>query len=151
MGNDVKESILTEISKIDDLINFIKPLLKMGKSKEFVQIELIAIAMTLHSFYNGLERISSLFLDKFNDFIPSDSQWHKTLLKVMFGLNSKNINFIRSDLQNTVENYLSFRHLVRNIYCTELVWDRMKMLAENLEETWTMIKSDFESLLERSL
>jgi len=139
----IKESINSEIVKINNLIIFIKPLVDLSKFIEPEQKEIIIIAMAIHSFYTGIEKIGLLYFESIKN-IPRDNQWHKALLNKMFSENHNNIGLIRQGLRENIENYLAFRHLVRNLYCTDLKWDKMKILVENLEDTWEMIKSDFE-------
>ena len=39
---------------------------------------------------------------------------------------------------------MSFRHFIRHSYSSELEWDDMKELVENINELWGKIKTDFE-------
>jgi hypothetical protein len=61
-----------------------------------------------------------------------------------FGTNSNNIKIIRDDIKKQLENYLSFRHLIRHSYSSELDWNRMGPLIKEIESIWTIIKTDFE-------
>ena len=60
MDNTLKTKLLFEISQIDKLLNDSKPLLDLYKIKTPDFIEMSAGAMTLHSFYNGVENILTL-------------------------------------------------------------------------------------------
>jgi len=53
----LETKILFEISQIDKLINDCKPLLDLCNLKRPDFIEMSAVAMVLHSFYNGIENI----------------------------------------------------------------------------------------------
>ena len=150
MDNNTKEKILHEISYLNNFINTSKPLLNFCKINEPNFTEITALAMILHAFYNGVESIFLLILKSRNEIVPSDGHWHKGLFDIMFGKNSMKTAFIREDLKNMLRQYLDFRHFIRHSYSTILVWGEMKNLVENLEETWTMIKSDFERMMEEN-
>ena len=150
MDNNAKEKMEYEISRIEKLMGDAKPLLDLCKHKKPDFIEITAAAQVLHSFYNGVENISVLFLKNIHEKIPQDMGWHKTLFESIFGENSKNIVLIRRDLKPQLQKYMYFRHFIRHSYSSELNWDEMETLVQNLEETWGKIKSDFELFIESS-
>ena len=51
-----------EVSRIEKLLSDVEPLLKLCRLKEPDIIEISATAQVLHSFYNGIESILTLFL-----------------------------------------------------------------------------------------
>jgi hypothetical protein len=67
-----------------------------------------------------------------------------------FGTNSKNIKIIRNDIKKKLENYLSFRHLIRHSYSSELDWNRMGPLIKEIESIWKIIKTDFEIFIKNN-
>ena len=148
MDKNAKEKIMYEISRIDKLINDVNPLLKLCKLKNPDIIEITAAAQVLHSFYNGIESVVVLILKSIGEKIPNDIGWHKKLFEITYGDNSKNAIIIRNDLKKKMEKYLYFRHFIRHSYSSELKWDEMEILINNLEEIWAMIKSDFEQFVE---
>ena len=147
MDNNVKEKIKHEICRIDKLIRDAKPLLDLCKIKEPDFVEITATAQILHSFYNGVESVAVLFLKSIDERIPNDSKWHKTLFEIIFGSNSKNITILRNDIKDKIEKYMYFRHFIRHSYSSELDWNEMKPLVNNLSEIWETIKIDFESFI----
>ncbi|MCL2063652.1 MAG: hypothetical protein FWG98_04705 [Candidatus Cloacimonetes bacterium] len=149
MNNDTFHAINKEISRLEQLLNVAKPFLESCNYRE-KDFELLSTAsMTIQSFYNGVESISLLLLKLIGDSIQKDIKWHRTLFEAMFGNNSKKISFIRIDLRMSMDSFLGFRHVGRYTYATELKWEKMKMLVVNLEDTWNMVKADFELLLKR--
>ena len=150
MINNSKDRIMKEISRIDDLINVAKPFLHSCQFRK-IDFEVISTAaMTMHSFYNGIDSIGVLILKIFGDNTDKDKKWHKYMVEALFGANSLNRNILRKELFIQVVTFMSFRHVARNTYATELKWEKMKILVYNLEETWTMIKSDFEKIIEEN-
>jgi hypothetical protein len=150
LDENVKIKIKHEISRIDKLINDAKPLLDLCKIKTPDFVEITATAQILHSFYNGVESVVILFFKNNGIKLPNDIHWHKTLFGMIFGQNSKNIKLIRDELKNLMEEYLSYRHFIRHSYSSELKWNVMEPLVKNLEETWKMVKEDFEIIMENN-
>jgi hypothetical protein len=150
LDNSLKEKIKHEICRIEKLINDSKPLLDLCKIKTPDFIEVTASAQILHSFYNGVESVVIFFLKGINEEIPNDSRWHKTLLEKTFGLNSKNVIILREDIKEQMEKYMYFRHFIRHSYSSELKWSEMETLIKNLEETWKIVKNDFELFIKNN-
>jgi hypothetical protein len=61
-----------------------------------------------------------------------------------FGTNSKSLKIIRDDVKKKLENYLLFRHFIRHSYSSELDWNEMGPLINGIEDTWKIVKADFE-------
>jgi hypothetical protein len=150
LDENIKRKINHEISRIEKLINDAKPLLDLCKIKTPDFIEITASAQILHSFYNGVESVITLLLKSVNEEIPNDGRWHKTLLEISFGSNSRNIIIFREDIKERIEKYMYFRHFIRHSYSSELEWTEMETLIKELEEIWKIIRSDFESFLENN-
>ncbi|MCL2126743.1 MAG: hypothetical protein FWH38_00690 [Treponema sp.] len=143
MDESIKIKIEHEISRIDKLLNDVKPLLDLCKLKEPDIIEMTASAQVLHSFYNGIENIIVLFFKYMNEKLPNDNKWHKTLFEMAYGDNLKNIKIFRNEIKKKMEDYLLFRHFIRHSYSSELKWNQMKPLVIGINEIWEMVKIDF--------
>ena len=150
MDNNVKEKIEYEISRIEKLLYYAKPLLDLCKTREPDFVEITATAQILHSFYNGVESVVILFLKSINEKVPNDSRWHKTLFEITFGQNSQNIAILRPDIKEQMEKYMYFRHFIRHSYSSELKWNEMEPLVKNLEEIWETIKIDFKLFIKNN-
>ena len=151
MDEVFKIKIEHEISRIDKLLSDVDPLLKLCKLREKPEIiEITAAAQVLHSFYNGIESIIVLFLKNMDEKIPNDFRWHKTLLEMMFGANSKDKKILNENIKNNLENYLSFRHFIRHSYSSELDWKIMGPLVKEIGNIWNSIKHDFRLFMENN-
>ena len=147
----VKIKIEHEISRIDKLLVDVKPLLDLCKIKEEPDIiEMTAAAQVLHSFYNGVESVIVLFFKYMNEKLPNDLRWHKTLFEMAFGTNSKSIKIIRDDIKKKLEKYLLFRHFIRHAYSSELDWNEMGPLINEIENIWEIVKADFKIFIENN-
>ena len=147
MDKIIKIKIEHEISRIDKALDSLKPLLDLCKIKEPDIIEMTAAAQVLHSFYNGIESIIVLIFKYIDEELPNDLKWHKTLFEMSFGNNSKHIKIINDDIKNELEKYLLFRHFIRHAYSSELDWNEMGQLVNEIENIWKIIKNDFEKFL----
>jgi hypothetical protein len=147
LDNAAKTKVEREISLINEELSASSPLIKLCKSRVPDFIEMRAMAQILHSFYNGVEKTIVLILRNINEKLPNDYMWHKTLLDIALGQNSRKFKIFRDDLRDMLEDYLAFRHFIRHSYSYQLKWERMSHLVENLEDTWMQIKLDFESFM----
>lgn len=75
------------------------------------------MALNLHGFYSGLERILERLAETVDGSLPKGENWHQALLVQM----SKEVTGIRPaviSLQTLkrLDEYRGFRHVVRNVY-----------------------------------
>jgi hypothetical protein len=76
-----------------------------------------SVALNLHGFYSGLERIFTLIAETIDGSVPQGENWHLLLLQQM----TKEIPRVRpaviSDaVGERLNEYRGFRHVVRNVY-----------------------------------
>ena len=150
MDKTAKTKIEHEILRIDKSIVSVKPLLDLCKIKDPDIIEITAVAQVLHSFYNGVESIIILLFKCVNEKLPNGLIWHKTLFEMSFGNNSRNVKIINDDIKNDLEKYLLFRHYIRHSYGSELDWNEMRPLVKEIENTWKVIKNNFEEFIKNN-
>ena len=150
MDDSAKVKIRHEISRIERLLNDASPLIKLCNLKEPDFIEMTAMAQILHSFYNGIESVILLILKNINEKLPNDYKWHKTLFDIAFGQNSTNFRLFHEETKELLEEYLSFRHFIRHSYSSELKWKDMKILVENIEDIWKIIRANFENFVQNN-
>ena len=143
MPEKLSNKIKIEIDQINNLLDYHNTLFVSLKKREPDSTEITAIGSILHSFYNGIERIFNLIAKHFDRFMPTSSQWHKELLKVMKTETNKRPAVIKEITYQTLLNYLGFRHFFRNSYDYMLDWEELKNLLYPLYENWKMIQDDF--------
>jgi len=148
MTQETVLKIKFEISQVDMMINETEPLLKLVQNKIPDKIEIAALGLFLHSFYNGIENILKFIVKEEHGKLPSGIKWHKELLDLCFiEINGKSRLF-REKVKTILDDYLSFRHLIRNTYSYKLNWDRMEKLVLELEENWNIIKTEILNYIE---
>jgi len=88
------------------------------------------VALNLHGFYSGLERIFERIASAVDGSIPSGSNWHRELLNQMsIEVPGVRPSVITGVLKENLEEYLGFRHVIRNVYTHHLNPDKMKNLV----------------------
>ena len=105
-----------------------------------------SVALNLHSFYNGLERVFVIITRQLDPAFPSGSRWHRDLLEQM----AKEIPEVRpavlsTETLNLLDDFLAFRHLIRSLYAFDLAPERLKHLLDRLPEALSYAKSDLEN------
>ena len=148
---DLISDISSEIEKIEELFKSYTSLLLKSKKKNPNFIELNALAMFLHSFYNGLENIFTLIAKKFDERMPSSERWHIELLEQMAKVTEKREKIVITDKTcEDLKEYLGFRHFTRHAYALDINWELMKDLILNInkmkENIITELKLFIESL-----
>jgi len=78
------------------------------------------LALKLHNFYTGCERIFRLVASELNGAVPSGYDWHKRLLDRMSVERNGRPVIVTRGTARRLEEYLAFRHVVRNVYGFEL-------------------------------
>ncbi len=91
------------------------------------------IALLLHSYYNGVERIFYVVAQSIDKSVPQGEDWHQQLLTQMT-LPIPNIRpaLIGEQAYEELNEFRGFRHVVRSNYAFDLEPERVVALAEKL-------------------
>ena len=82
-------------------------------------------------FYNCCERIFRRIISDINGGFVRDESWHKALLyRMTIEIKGIRPKVISEDLAAELDDYLSFRHVFRNIYGFELKGERLDRLVD---------------------
>lgn len=110
-------------------------------------------ALNLHDFYSGLERIFSHIAATVDDSLPAGHDWHRNLLRQMgISISQLRPQVLTQDSIKALDEYLAFRHVVRNIYAFQFNPERIERLVLGLSLVFSMIHTDLElfaSLIEQ--
>lgn len=102
-----------------------------------------SVALNLHAFYSGLERIFEKLASTIDRTVPSAANWHQELLMQMqTEIPSIRPAVISSLLKESLEEYRGFRHVVRNVYAYHLKPEKLKILVGNLESTFRLASEE---------
>jgi len=139
------ENELDELDKVVEKIN------SGWERIENTYDELIldSIALNLHDYYAGLERIFELIATEIDDNIPQGESWHQDLLNQMkISIKKVRPQVISKEIANKLDEYRGFRHIVRNVYTFNLSKERIKPLVKNLSPLKEEIRKDIEEFID---
>lgn len=111
------------------------------------------VALNLHGFYSGLERIFLMVAETLDGTVPQGENWHQLLLQQM----AKDVPGVRpavisTEGQRNLDEYRGFRHVVRNVYTFHFDPDRLEKLVAGAPGVLGGIKPEllaFASFLEQ--
>lgn len=141
IATDINNEI-NKMSVLETQIQFIQE--QIPKNPELSAIFWESLALKLHNFYTGCERIFQIIASELNGGVPSGYDWHRRLLNRMTTPHGYRPSVLTSENAHLLEEYLAFRHVVRNIYGFELDPSRVERLANNYYQTWLVFKQDLE-------
>jgi hypothetical protein len=105
------------------------------------------LALKLHNFYTGCERIFQTVVSELNGAPPSGFDWHRRLLERMGAAWGGRPAVLSAVSVEGLREYLAFRHVVRNIYGFELDVERIADLLGRYPEVWRQVEADFERFI----
>jgi hypothetical protein len=104
-------------------------------------------AYKLHNFYTGCERIFQIAASELNGALPTGYDWHKRLLERMALPHEGRPPLISTQTAQSLEKYLAFRHVVRNIYGYELETKRVAQLVEQQGTVWQQFETEVRTFI----
>ncbi len=111
------------------------------------------MALNLHGFYAGIEQVFEDIARTLEGGVPAGANWHQALLlQVASEVADIRPAVIRGDTRQCLDEYRSFRHIVRNVYTFNLRPGRLTELVAGLGACQTAVArdlSEFAALLER--
>lgn len=111
------------------------------------EIELAALAATLHSFYTGVENIFKRIAVELDDDPIQGDSWHRNLLLRMKAPSAHRPALLSPELHDLLNEYLRFRHVFRNAYSFDLDWRKMSPLVLRLENTYQEVQKSLDDFL----
>ncbi len=113
-----------------------------------------SVALNLHGFYTGLERIFERIANLIDGTVPEGEDWHrKLLLQMSTELPGIRPAVISDASRDALEEYRGFRHVARNIYTFNLNPAKIEHLVLGARGHFTQIKAEilgFAGFLESS-
>jgi hypothetical protein len=104
-----------------------------------------SVALNLHDFYGGLERIFELIAESLDGVKPVGANWHQELLRqIAVEIPKIRPAVIDVDLRKELDDYRAFRHIVRNVYTHNFLPEKMKPLVEKIDDIYSKLKEQLE-------
>jgi hypothetical protein len=102
-----------------------------------------SVALSLHDFYAGLERIFQQIGSTVDGSIPTGREWHRDLLRQM----GADVSELRPPVLSTkmvqaLDEYMRFRHVVRNIYAFQFDPERIERLVNHMRPTFARAQDE---------
>ena len=137
---ELRDDLTRENRRLEQLVESLLELeSRLGSGGETVE----AAALRLHSFYTGVERMLLLVSRVVNGGTPSRVEgWHRRLLERMAMPTDIRPAVLQEGTQRDLQEYLRFRHLVRNLYADELRAEPIQRLIQQLQPTWPQLSAD---------
>jgi hypothetical protein len=101
------------------------------------------VALNLHGFYSGAERMFREIAIGVDGALPEGSDWHRRLLRQMgAALPDVRPEVLSTDTLKCLNELCAFRHVVRNVYTFELIPSRVEDLAAKLPDCLEHLRTD---------
>jgi hypothetical protein len=102
-----------------------------------------SVALNLHGFYSGVERLFELVARHVDGTIPNGETWHRDLVRRMTEDRPRlRPAVIGSQSALALDELRRFRHLVRSVYTFNLAPERMASLIAALPELWAGVRAE---------
>lgn len=126
--------ILQELESLDLVVERVEEGMAKARSQPAEEaLFLDAVALNLHDFYSGLERVLQYIATHVDRHVPSGGDWHRELLRQMqIEIPDIRPAILSARTVQVLDEYLRFRHIVRNVYTFEFDADRLDRLARGL-------------------
>jgi hypothetical protein len=142
----VAERIRQELADIDEVVNRAQKIWGYMDTVTADDYRLDAVALNLHGFYAGLERIFEMIATRIDETVPRGSHWHQELLNQMRApLANTRPAVLSETARKKLDTFRGFRHVVRNVYTFDLDPAQLHLLMQRLPETWERTSADLQS------
>lgn len=102
-----------------------------------------SVALNLHGFYSGLERLFELIARQVDDSLPEGAIWHRELVEQMAqDFPNSRPAVISQENAKVLDEFRRFRHLVRNVYTINLTPVKMDGLLRILLIFWPKLRAE---------
>ena len=141
---NLAERIRGEVSDLEQVIERAGQawqLVQRVQSEQYFYVD--SVALNLHSFYSGLEKLFELIARHVDRNLPGGETWHRDLLYQM-AQDFPNVRpaVVSQNSAAIADEFRRFRHLVRNVYTINLLPERMEGLVKTLPEIWPTLRAE---------
>jgi hypothetical protein len=102
-----------------------------------------SVALNLHGFYSGVERLFELIARHVDRSLPGGDTWHRDLLYQMAGdLPEARPAIVSQETVQALDEFRRFRHVVRRVYTINLAPEKMASLLSALPTVWATLQAE---------
>jgi len=142
---ELAERIQGQVPDLERLVQRVLHAWEGGqRSPDQQDVYLDSVALNLHGFYSGVERLFELIarhVDRDLDLATGET-WHQDLLQRMTKDIQERPALIGGESASMLDELRRFRHLVRNVYTFNLVPEKMDPLVSSLPELWPRLRAE---------
>ena len=137
---------LALLRHLEEEIDYLRA--EVDRDPEHARVYWENLALKLHNFYTGCERIFNIVACELNGSPVTGYNRHQRLLDRMAREWDGRRPVISDTTARQLREYLAFRHVVRNIYGFELDPERVERLVARYPVTWQGFQSDVGEFLD---
>lgn len=101
------------------------------------------VALNLHGFYAGLERLFELIAATVDCNVPRGANWHQMLLDQMTAeVSHVHPAVISESTRDALDEYRGFCHVVRNVYTFKFDPTKVQKLVENVSGVFAQVRAE---------
>lgn len=107
-----------------------------------------AAALNLHDFFAGLERIFQQITTHVDGNLPAGQGWHRQLLEQMqIDLPNLRPPVLSSETAESLDEFLRFRHVVRNVYAFQFDAERIERLVSQMRPAFIQVQAELQQFI----
>ena len=145
--HELPDAVRTELRDLSSELEAVGPLTDKLSVVDPDEVELRAIAATLHAFYNGVERAFIIIAKHFGESPGQSHTWHRDLLSSMAAPTGSRSAVIDEPLRDRLRDYLGFRHFFRHAYPMRLKWELLRPMVHNLRRVHEDVEAKVQAFL----
>lgn len=140
--HSLAERIRQELSELDQVVErLLEAWQRAQRSGDDFYLD--SVALNLHGFYSGIERIFERLAETLDGSLPKGENWHQALLVQM----SQEVPGVRpaaisQQVSKRLDEYRGFRHVVRNVYTFHFDAAKLEKLVIEAEVTFAQVKAE---------
>lgn len=146
--------IRKELSDLERLVSRAnRAMATARKNPQDADLYMDSASLNLHDVYSGFERVFKQIAATVDGNVPTGAEWHRELLEQM-GLDLPKVRppVLTTHSIQRLDEYLRFRHVVRNVYTFAFDPERIGRLVKELEPVFDQIRQElsvFANFLEK--
>jgi hypothetical protein len=100
-------------------------------------------SLNMHDVYSGFERVFKQIAATVDGSVPGSPEWHRELLEQM-GLDLPKVRppVLSKESIRSLDEYLRFRHVVRNVYTFSFDPERIGRLVTELDDVFEQVRQE---------
>jgi hypothetical protein len=136
--------VRAEMADIENAVERVERAMQGSRTSQDEQdIYLDSVALNLHDFYSGVERVLQRIAQVVDRSVPTGDDWHAELLRQMTTrVPGVRPAVLRQETGSALLEYLRFRHVVRNVYSFHFDPQRLSTLVGRLRPALDLARDD---------